>query len=780
MELQFWAATDTGVVRDHNEDNFLVDQNLQLFVVCDGMGGHAAGEVASAICVKTVREVIAGEKELLADLRDNPDDEFGAEKLKAVLERAVETGNARIWEMAQEDPERKGMGTTCTALVLVGNRGFVGHVGDSRMYRLRDDELEQVTDDHSLLNEMIRQGKVPAGTTEEEFDHQNAVTRAVGVRQTVDVDAFSIELEPDDRLLMCSDGLSEYLGDAVDFAGMMGEGEPKDVTGGCIEFARESGGKDNITVVVIDCGPEADESVREEPSEDRGLSLGENALEVIGQTPYFHYLSAAELERLLRVTRGAEVEAGEQVIGEHEDNDRLFVVLEGAVSLSLEGEEVAILERGQHFGEMALIDAQEEDDRNMVAEAVEDARLLVVGRDDFVGLFQRSPKLAVKLLWNFVQVFADRLKEAPANVRYALGTDSADLDSISEVTETSTVDEQEIEEMARGDRRPPEADTDDVSGETSLEIPAGGSDEETAGEPEQTGGSDQLEVADRDEESGEEPATVEADQNLEDADSGDAEIEETGRLKGEDLPPVGEFEETAEASDAEDEPAGSEQVEAQEDVEDELRETEQLHVEVGEDEQPSSSPEDGSSEAESDPEQDEPSVQLNVPGESADPSVAEPEREDDGTEEDEDLRATVQLNWDEKDLDLDRPRSDSDSPEADGGKLEAGDGQDGEESARDKLDSLTDSGNSLRDELRERIAGDSTPQAGVLQKPGEDGEDESAASDGSGAATDQGDQPAVEGADEEPEGQGDADQSDEEDEPKVLVSSELMTDSDEE
>ncbi len=429
MELSFWAATDVGRVRDHNEDNFLVDKKLQLFVVCDGMGGHAAGEVASAVCVRTVREVVVPEAELLAHLRQNPDDEAAAAKVVQLMGRAVRTANARIFEMAQQDASRRGMGTTCVSLVIAGSRGYVGHVGDSRIYRLRDGEVEQITTDHSLLNEMIRQGKIPADTSEENFPHKNAVTRAVGVREKVEVDAFSFPIKEADRLLICSDGLSEYLTAKVDLVDMIGGAEPRATAERCIEHANNSGGKDNITVAVIDAlsaGASAEEGVERE-----------KVIEILRNTAYFHYLAPPELEQIRRMARRVEVEADQAVVGEDEDNQHMFLILKGSVSLQLDGDQVAVLTTGEHFGEMALIDAQDENDTNLVARSLEPSILLAISRDQFVGLLRTAPSLAMKLLWNFVQVFADRLQSVPPEYRFTPDEWRSDPEAIADVTPPS-------------------------------------------------------------------------------------------------------------------------------------------------------------------------------------------------------------------------------------------------------------------------------------------------------------------------------------------------------
>src|SRR5690242_12452663 len=160
--IRFYAATDVGRMRDHNEDNYLVDKKLALFVVADGMGGHAAGEVASAIAVRTVHEEIKREKELLADFVAGA---RGASRVTnkdvlSLMEHAVLRACSRIHEEAQEDPQKRGMGTTLSALIILGSSGFIAHVGDSRIYLTRSGTVQQITEDHTVFNELIKRGRL--------------------------------------------------------------------------------------------------------------------------------------------------------------------------------------------------------------------------------------------------------------------------------------------------------------------------------------------------------------------------------------------------------------------------------------------------------------------------------------------------------------------------------------------------------------------------------------------------------------------------------------------
>src|SRR6476659_7623382 len=161
-EIQFAALTDVGRVREHNEDNFLVDKKLGLFVVCDGMGGHAAGEVASALAVRTLHEEIKREADLLTDYARGGAGGARVSKrdILNMLEFAVNRASSRVHAEAAKDEKKRGMGTTIVGVLFVGAQAFIVHVGDSRLYLLRDGVLEQVTEDHNVYNELLKRKKM--------------------------------------------------------------------------------------------------------------------------------------------------------------------------------------------------------------------------------------------------------------------------------------------------------------------------------------------------------------------------------------------------------------------------------------------------------------------------------------------------------------------------------------------------------------------------------------------------------------------------------------------
>jgi len=228
---EHWSGTDTGLQRRANEDSLLV--RSPLFVVADGMGGAQAGEVASRMAVETFS----------AGLRDGADPE-------ASLTEQVGEANARINRFSHERPEHAGMGTTITA-VYVGEREVsVAHVGDSRAYCLRDDELLRLTDDHSLVDELIRQGRL---TPEEAEEHpqRSVITRALGPEASVEVDVSSIRGRPGDVYLLCSDGLTTMLAEPQLRELLLANPSLRDAGESLIAAANAAGGKDNVTVVLL-------------------------------------------------------------------------------------------------------------------------------------------------------------------------------------------------------------------------------------------------------------------------------------------------------------------------------------------------------------------------------------------------------------------------------------------------------------------------------------------------------------------------------------------------
>jgi PPM family protein phosphatase len=249
-KLRFVGQTDTGRVRDHNEDTIAYDADIGLLVLADGMGGYNAGEVASGIAVKTIVGLVkdAVERE---DLRIN-DSTAGLTRASIILRDAILRANKIIFQTARTQPQCEGMGTTVVGALFFDNKVSIAHVGDSRLYRLRAAALEQTTMDHSLLQELVDRGFYSPEEAQRAAN-KNYVTRALGVESNVDVEVQEHPVQKGDLYLICSDGLSDMVEDddihlTISTFGANLETATKQL----IQLGNDNGGKDNISVVAAE------------------------------------------------------------------------------------------------------------------------------------------------------------------------------------------------------------------------------------------------------------------------------------------------------------------------------------------------------------------------------------------------------------------------------------------------------------------------------------------------------------------------------------------------
>jgi protein phosphatase len=248
LRIEVAGETNVGMKRTHNEDSFSIMEESGLYIVADGMGGHASGEVASRMAVECLREFF--ENTAMDPERTWP---YKMDRSKGYEENRLITGiklaNLRIYESAQRDPRQRGMGTTIAALFAVEDGVYAAHVGDSRIYRFRDGLIEQVTEDHSLLNDYIKMKRL---TPEEiaNFPHKNVIVRALGMKDTVKVDTRHETPKAKDIYLICSDGLSGPVSDDDMLKIVTGTTDLKGAAAKLIARANENGGPDNITCVL--------------------------------------------------------------------------------------------------------------------------------------------------------------------------------------------------------------------------------------------------------------------------------------------------------------------------------------------------------------------------------------------------------------------------------------------------------------------------------------------------------------------------------------------------
>ncbi len=404
--LEMAAATDKGQTRARNEDHFLIDPALGLAVVCDGMGGAAAGAAASLLAVQAFRQAVVAHKQTLRDYIDceNAPAAVNKQHILHLLQLAANAASRAVYQEACRDPSKRGKGTTLVAVLVLNNHAFVLNVGDSRAYISRQGELELLTRDHNVYNELIRRRKVPPGPARELASKQ-ALTRAIGVYEHCEPDTLVIDVAEGDRLLLCSDGLYRYFDDSAGSTdelrlALIGD-DAQQVVDGLIERANALGGKDNITAVTVTLGRMGD-------YDPRVLASMAAKRRVLAASPLFALLDERELLRVLALTEVQRFYPDAVIIEQDTIGAEMFLVLSGFVGVFRAEAQVAQLSAGEHFGEMALLRNRP---RSAHARAQTMTELLVIGRESFYGLLRSEPELGMKLLWQFTAVLADRLAD---------------------------------------------------------------------------------------------------------------------------------------------------------------------------------------------------------------------------------------------------------------------------------------------------------------------------------------------------------------------------------
>jgi serine/threonine protein phosphatase PrpC len=279
MRIRYAAKTDVGMKRTHNEDYFSLMEDEQLFIVADGMGGHSSGEVASRMAAETVSEFYQRTKDEEATWPYKMDRSLSY--IENRLACGIKLANYKIYEAASKDIRFKGMGTTIVTCLINGDKIYIAHVGDSRCYRIREQKIAQLTRDHSLLED-YKDAK-PDMTEEEErnFPHKNVITRALGMRDSVQVDIGTYDVRDGDVYLLCSDGLSGMVEDDQLQSIMLEAPNLEHSVAELVDQANRAGGTDNITTLVLECtnvGSEpdsADDAPEEAPTTKEAAEDGE-------------------------------------------------------------------------------------------------------------------------------------------------------------------------------------------------------------------------------------------------------------------------------------------------------------------------------------------------------------------------------------------------------------------------------------------------------------------------------------------------------------------------
>lgn len=395
MKVTFGARSDVGLARQFNEDCYLVDEDLGLFVVADGMGGTAGGEIASRMACDEIHDHITKNYEVVRQFEAGKEG-VGSQAVSEVLVGAVHQACAAVHGESQRDKNLAGMGTTTVVLLTTEENIFIAHVGDSRVYLLRAGAVHQLTRDHSLVEELKKLGKI-SSSDQVRAKYRNAITRAVGIYESVQVDVLDLVPLLHDRFLLCSDGLHSTT-EEEDLARILADKDADEAADNLIRHANSKGGKDNITAVLVDI----------DETEPERAALTQRKIATLRSVPLFRYLSFEELLKVISLIKERSFGAGETVFCEGEKGDALYVLLTGEVEVLKKEEKIATLKAGDHFGELSLIDSWP---RSATIRATEPSLCLVMDQQQFYDVVRMYDAVSVKLLWSLARVCSVRLRQ---------------------------------------------------------------------------------------------------------------------------------------------------------------------------------------------------------------------------------------------------------------------------------------------------------------------------------------------------------------------------------
>jgi PPM family protein phosphatase len=383
MKVHAEGRSHVGRKREGNEDALHIDLELGLYVVSDGMGGHAAGEVASRLAVDTVIERVGEKRDLLLQIERGEED---ASQMVAIARAAVADAASAVHQAASAPDGKSGMGCTLTIALVHAGIVAMAHVGDSRMYLWRDGDIDQLSQDHTMAAELVAAGLI---STDEAEDHPFAhvLTRAVGTQPAVQVDTLEMELLPGDRLLMCSDGFSNYVPNDEHLRQCLDGADLGALCDDMVAFANDAGGSDNITVLLLEVTDVSDSTQRTTAIEER--------YEALGSVFLFEDLPLPLLARVMEKCEEQSHDEAAVIVDKGAAIQALMVIIEGRYELRDGDEVLASLGPGDEAG---LSTVMRERPAGATMVACEASRLLRLDGRELNGLIRRRPWLGLGLL----------------------------------------------------------------------------------------------------------------------------------------------------------------------------------------------------------------------------------------------------------------------------------------------------------------------------------------------------------------------------------------------
>lgn len=387
MDLKARAATDVGQRRDHNEDRYFCDVELGIFAVADGIGGKPGGEVASQAIIDGL-EMRAADIRRFIDARSERFDESKRDEISDYLFEELQAINEDVYYRGMLGEFPQGIGSTLDLVVLTAGGAFVLHVGDSRVYLLRGDEVFRITRDHTFERRLLENPELRGGHgAPSKYSH--VLTRSVGRAPRVKVDRLFVGLQTGDRLVLCTDGISDYFGgqEILGFAQI----DDGDLSQRLVNGANEAGGKDNATAVVVSITEDVESAFLRQPTRPDTFKR----VRFLKSLNIFSELDLQELLKLLRYINIRECNSDEPVISRGDEVDGLYMVMSGSLAVEIHGVHLDSLAPGDHFGEIGLFG---DPVRSADVHCIESCEVLFLSKEHLQRLLREDPVLGNKLL----------------------------------------------------------------------------------------------------------------------------------------------------------------------------------------------------------------------------------------------------------------------------------------------------------------------------------------------------------------------------------------------
>lgn len=393
-ELLFraWGGTDLGRKRKENEDFSLIDTVHGLFIVADGMGGGERGGEASRMAVESIRSTLFNEMDVLRQFGESPT-KTNYREVQQLVHRAVLGAHSNIRNQSRTLPKGKYMGTTVTALIICGRMGIVAHVGDSRLYRVRDNQVRQLTRDHSLVAERIRRGELTPEQAQR-APGKNVLLQALGVSPKIELDIGFLTIQPGDQFLICTDGLHNYLVEH-EIVTIFQESNGDRIIPRLIDSANQRGGKDNITAISVRVSAPWDEVAATQLDMGPDIFSSLRLLQSLDLRESTSFLQRGTLQAFI---------GGEMIQTEEKSMDSLYIVLDGRAQVTRQGVWLATYTQGCFFGEESLLgDAVS---TVSIRSEREGTRVLAFSAQQFLDILEENPAVGYKVLWNIFKEHA--------------------------------------------------------------------------------------------------------------------------------------------------------------------------------------------------------------------------------------------------------------------------------------------------------------------------------------------------------------------------------------